>query len=208
MSESPAESWRGTEWGWTFILGNGNSSAAGAFTFRRASQQRGGNRTGWDLAFSKAPLVNNIQGSVFWGWVAAGRGWVPVWTNWDDWTWGGRENWKSQSDSSPFPPSEGPKARPCRFRYLTKVLKVEAELSLNPAVSSEGNADVFWDDLSTRDACFQKCSPIWADVAPKLSRTCPWKHLGVTLSVCAQKCKNKMVLGFGQTSCWWVRGAP
>lgn len=84
-----------------------------------------------------------------------------------------------------FPPTGGPRVRPCRFRCLSKVLKVEAELSLNPA-ASEGNSDVSWDDLSTRDACFHKCSPTWSDVAPKISRVCPWKHLCcVTLSVCA-----------------------
>lgn len=97
-----------------------------------------------------------------------------------------------------FPPIERPKVRPCRFRCLTKVFKVESELSLNPAVSSEGNPDVSWDDLSTRDACFHKCTPTWTDVAPKTSRTCPWKHLRcVTLSVCTQKCFKKVVLGFG-----------
>lgn len=89
----------------------------------------------------------------------------------------------------PFPPTEGHKVRPWRFRYLTKVFKVGAELSLNPAVPSEGNSDGFWDDLSTRDACFHKCSPTWSDAAPKISRTCPWKHLYcVTVSVYSQKC--------------------
>lgn len=83
-----------------------------------------------------------------------------------------------------FPPIEGLKVRPCKFRYLIKVFKVEAELSLNPAVSSEGNSDVSWRDFSATGACFHKCTPTWSDVAPKISRTCPWKHLCcVTLSV-------------------------
>lgn len=94
-----------------------------------------------------------------------------------------------------FPCTEGHKGRAWRVRYLTKVFKVEVELSLNPAVSSEGNWEVSWNDLSTRDACFHKCSPIWSHVAPKISRTCPWKYLKhlhcVTLSVCGQKCKKK-----------------
>lgn len=86
-------------------------------------------------------------------------------------------------------------------------LKVEAELSLNPAVS-EGNSDVFRDDLSTRDACFNKYSPTWSDVAPKISRK-HWKHLRcIAVSVCAQKCPEKLVLGFGRTSCRWIRSAP
>lgn len=88
-----------------------------------------------------------------------------------------------------FPPTEGPRVVPRRFRSLTEEFKIGAELSLNPAAvsgergaSSESNSDVCWDDLAPRNAHLH----IASDVTQKPSRICPWKPLRcVTVSVFA-----------------------